>query len=655
MKINWNMRNQIMIPSMALLILAGIIETFVSYQSSRTLLVHTVEQGIRQTSVSLQSTINEFLEERKADIQILAKEPAILQLLTHPAGSQATLVANPVLQMNARLEIQIQNKPYYETMGLLNADGIVVVSNDKKVIGINLKERTYFQEAMSKGQLVISNALLSKSTGNPIFVVAVPVQISGKTSGVFFASINLSHISDQFISPIKIGQEGYVYMVDANGIIIAYPDKTQLFKLNITDWEFGKNIIQSTHDDLMEYVFKGVSKYAAYSRIPASRWSVVATAPVSDTLSALVTLRNQLIGVVFLMMLILGIVMYSVSQRIANPLMNATQVADEVVNKVTDTTQKIYTISSDLSNAANEHATAIASTSSAVTQVDAMVSKNLENALQSAEVAQKSQNSANRGRLVVQEMIGAINEINSANGQIMEQIQSSNQEIAQIVTVINEIGNKTKIINDIVFQTKLLSFNASVEAARAGEHGKGFSVVAEEVGNLAQMSGSAAKEISALLNGSIRKVETIVDNTQNRVQQLVQMGRDKVNDGTRIAGNCGTVLTEIVESVSEVSRMIGEISSASKEQAIGVSEITQSMAKLEKVAHDNTTSAHLSASAAEELSNQTGTLHTVVNALSLAVTGKTTQESEIIHTAASAPSSENALSFQSTHPSRKVA
>ena len=74
----------------------------------------------------------------------------------------------------------------------------------------------------------------------------------------------------------------------------------------------------------------------------------------------------------------------------------------------------------------------------------------------------------------------------------------------------------------IVFQTKLLSFNASVEAARAGEYGKGFSVVAEEVGNLAQMSGIAAKDISALLQSSVKKVEQIATESKTKIDRLVQ-------------------------------------------------------------------------------------------------------------------------------------
>lgn len=72
----------------------------------------------------------------------------------------------------------------------------------------------------------------------------------------------------------------------------------------------------------------------------------------------------------------------------------------------------------------------------------------------------------------------------------------SNKKITEITKVISEVAAKTQVINEIVFKTKLLSFNASVEAARAGDQGRGFSVVAEEVGNLAKMSGDAAKEIS---------------------------------------------------------------------------------------------------------------------------------------------------------------
>ena len=102
-----------------------------------------------------------------------------------------------------------------------------------------------------------------------------------------------------------------------------------------------------------------------------------------------------------------------------------------------------------------------------------MVTKSAENAKRSREVATTSLTTANHGKVSVEKMIEAIEDINRSNNHIVEQINQSNGKITEIVKVISEIGSKTKVINDIVFQTKLLSFNASVEAARAGEHGKG--------------------------------------------------------------------------------------------------------------------------------------------------------------------------------------
>src|SRR6202007_2185187 len=117
------------------------------------------------------------------------------------------------------------------------------------------------------------------------------------------------------------------------------------------------------------------------------------------------------------------------------------------------------------------------------------------------------------------------------NDHVMDQIKQSNEKVADIVKVISEIGNKTKVINDIVFQTKLLSFNASVEAARAGEHGRGFAGVCRGVGNLAEMSGKSAKEISSLLEESVSRVETMVAETRQTVAGLMNRSRSIVETG----------------------------------------------------------------------------------------------------------------------------
>ncbi|MBX2987349.1 MAG: MCP four helix bundle domain-containing protein [Bdellovibrionaceae bacterium] len=276
----------------------------------------------------------------------------------------------------------------------------------------------------------------------------------------------------------------------------------------------------------------------------------------------------------------------------------------------------------NLSSATTEQAASLEQTASAVEEMNSMVKRNAENSVQTADVSTQSQTSAENGKGVVQNMIQAIGDINTSNTRIMEQIDDSNRQIADIVNVISEIGSKTKIINDIVFQTKLLSFNASVEAARAGEHGKGFAVVAEEIGNLAQVSGNAAKEISTMLEDSVRKVEGIVRETKTKVEQLTSEGRIKVEEGTRIAQECGDVLNEIVTNITSVSRMAGEISTASREQAQGVSEINKAMGQLDQVTQQNAATSEEAASAAEELSAQAESMQGLVQSLMEAVQGE---------------------------------
>ncbi len=300
---------------------------------------------------------------------------------------------------------------------------------------------------------------------------------------------------------------------------------------------------------------------------------------------------------------------------------------DENSTQVTSAAQQIAAASEQLSQATTEQAASLEETAASIEEMSSMVQRNSDNAAKSSEVSLGSQTSATRGKQVVREMIDAIGAIDASNNDIMNQINESNNQIADIVKVISEIGEKTKVINDIVFQTKLLSFNASVEAARAGEHGKGFAVVAEEVGNLAQMSGNAAKEISGMLEGSIQKVEGIVKDTQSKVEKLVTQGKEKVQAGTSVAQQCGEVLEEIVGNVTNVSSMVSDISNACLEQSQGVQEITKAMAQLDQVTQENAATSEEAASSAEELSAQADSLKGVVQVLIATIKGGNSEAS----------------------------
>ncbi len=277
--------------------------------------------------------------------------------------------------------------------------------------------------------------------------------------------------------------------------------------------------------------------------------------------------------------------------------------------------------SQSLSEAATEQAASLEQTAASLEEITSMISKASDSAVLTAESSTESQRKAEDGHTAVDQMLTSMDEISQSNEAILAQISDSNRQMSEIVKVIQDIGNRTKIINEIVFQTKLLSFNASVEAARAGEHGKGFAVVAEEVGNLAQMSGNAAKEISDMLDASISKVEGIVEDTQKKVEILIQTGKEKIEAGVTVAKQSSEVLNEIVQNVSRVSGLAQEISQATKEQAQGVAEINKAMTQLDSVTQQNASTSQGAATSAQQLSTQAQALKISVDELMKVIRG----------------------------------
>lgn len=302
---------------------------------------------------------------------------------------------------------------------------------------------------------------------------------------------------------------------------------------------------------------------------------------------------------------------------------------DEVASVLADSSGQVNTDAEQiargaqaLSEASVQQASALAETAASIEEMNSMVDRNSENARNTAQNSEQSRHTAEQGKAVVSQMMHSMEEIHQSNVRIMSQIDQSNREVSQIVEVIQQIGHKTQVINDIVFQTKLLSFNASVEAARAGEHGKGFAVVAQEIGNLARMSGSAAQEISAMLEESIRGVQSTVEKTKTEVENLIADGKKRVESGIDIAHQCETVLSDIVNNVVLVAQLAGEISTASQEQSVGVNELTKAMNLLDQATQRNTTTGAQSAESAERLATQAHSLRDAVMELVQTIHGE---------------------------------
>ncbi len=227
-----------------------------------------------------------------------------------------------------------------------------------------------------------------------------------------------------------------------------------------------------------------------------------------------------------------------------------------------------------LAQGSTEQASSIEEITSSMTQVAAQTKQNAVNANQANELALSAKENAVQGNDQMQEMVKAMAEIND-----------SSSNISKII----------KVIDEIAFQTNILALNAAVEAARAGQHGKGFAVVAEEVRNLAARSANAAKETTEMIENSIKKVEA----------------------GTQIANSTAEALNKIVDGVAKAAVLVGDIASASNEQASGIAQINQAISQVAQVVQTNSATAEESASASEELSSQADLMKNAVSRFKL--------------------------------------
>ena len=283
--------------------------------------------------------------------------------------------------------------------------------------------------------------------------------------------------------------------------------------------------------------------------------------------------------------------------------------------------EKIASGATELSSAATEQAAALQETVATIDQISAMIHKNSEAAAKSKELSIGSKQSAEQGRSIVDSMLIAISEIEMNNNDLSNQMHDSNKQLAEITKLIHEISTKTQVINDIVFQTKLLSFNAAVEAARAGEYGYGFAVVADEIGKLAQRSGGAAKEITSMLQDSVGRVECIIEDTKHKVDRIMEVSKEKINFGAERAKNCKESLDEILISVQSVDALVVEISTASREQSLGVGQVSHAMNQLETVTNQNSAVAQASSTAGDQLRHQADSMNRIVRSLNFYIRG----------------------------------
>jgi methyl-accepting chemotaxis protein-1 (serine sensor receptor) len=248
----------------------------------------------------------------------------------------------------------------------------------------------------------------------------------------------------------------------------------------------------------------------------------------------------------------------------------------------------------DLSSRTEQQAASLEETASSMEELTSTVRQNVDNARQANGLAEKASEVAVTGGQVVREVVDT-----------MSSIKESSNKIVDIISVIDGIA----------FQTNILALNAAVEAARAGEQGRGFAVVATEVRNLAQRSAAAAKEIKALINDSVEKVDA----------------------GSKLVDDAGKTMEEIVSSVQRVTDIMSEITAASEEQSSGIEQVNLAITQMDQATQQNAALVEEAAAAAESLKDQAANLEKAVSIFRVNGMQTIAHVSHVSHAASTTP------------------
>lgn len=303
---------------------------------------------------------------------------------------------------------------------------------------------------------------------------------------------------------------------------------------------------------------------------------------------------------VMLLGLPFALIFLAILRRVISQLKDVSSKLNSAMTEVLNISSEAAESSARLASASTEQSAAVTETVSSMDEIKSMLGQTVDNSSAALKSSEESYNEAASGQKVIDDLRVAMLDIDRAYG-----------ELEEVNRVVSMIRSKTNVINDIVFKTQLLSFNASIEAARAGQHGRGFSVVASEVGKLAEVSGVAAQEIGKLLDQSTRKVAQIVESTKLKVDSANQMSL-----------KCASVFESITHRAGEAKTMVDSITSAASEQQSGVQQVSRAMIEMKSSSEQTDLMAHNIQKLSDSLQAQSRSLATTIQSLDALLTGQ---------------------------------
>ena len=630
----WTMKKKLWVSYLAFLIIPALLIGMFAYNSSKQRVEEDIMQSAKASVDSLNEIINQFIEPKARDVDVLA-ESLNASAVKKEKNSNIGVSEEVSKQLDTFKNVHSELELAY--IGTEKGVYINSPSSSKNPPEYNPTERDWYKQAMqNKGEVVITAPYISKATGNLVVSVA---RTTKDGTGVVAINVNLKEIAN-IAKKIKVGQEGYVYILDSQHKFVYHPEK-----------ELGSTAPANVQNDNLykkksgtfEYLYNGQNKKKMFFVTnDLTGWKLAGTLYSNEVNKEALPILHKTAIVIFLSIVISAIFVVFIIRSITKPMERLIQSANRVANG--DFTEEIIVKQDDeigklsngfkamigtlreiiasLSNAiehlasSSEQLSASSEQTKAATDQVSGAIQDITGAVETATEKLDENEAALSGIVqdtsrivkrvtdlshIVAETSREAEEGSKSVERNVEQMQnihdsvnSSNEVIFSLSQRSHEIAKILEVINGIANQTNLLALNAAIEAARAGEAGKGFAVVAEEVRKLAEESQTSTKLIADI----IKSIQQDTKNSVNMMSEVMQ----KVEQGLVVSTETSGKFANILESTRNVAPQVEEITKTMKLMSQNIDKTLLSAQLITKAAQGNAASAQEVAASTEEQS-----------------------------------------------------
>lgn len=640
------MRMMLLIAAMTLILLAG--SSWFAYDQARNIMEDSIFNAAESTTVQNAELISAIIVglkeqvENRVDVSIFDGFGSSL----NDFSSKQFKDIYWIKQRNSLIASADKDEGI-TAIFLSDLDGQSYVTSDQ-ANQYDISEREYFKKVIETGETIVSNPIVDKVNQQKGIVIVTPIKVNEKMIAVLGEMIDLNNfrVKEQ-VNSMRVNGSGYGWLISANMDTIAYPEDEYIGNQELLEQNTNlKNIAEKMVEGKPGTNFyneNGVIKGIAYTPVPSTDWALAMVFDKGEVLSPLKNMRKGSIVVAVLSVLIGVIVAFFIATYISRPIVKTSKVVEkiaagdfteedndlnhvrndeigilikginrmrqnlrEMITKVADISIQVAASSEELSasghqvgETAEQVSQAIQSVASGAEEQSAQTEEttHIVNKLikQIDETGTLSKNMSQKAEDVMGYIVTGNKRVNKSIDQV-NKVKEDTEEVATTMgslgTASTKIGEIIGLINGIAAQTNLLALNAAIEAARAGEAGRGFSVVADEIRDLAEESSQATKKINEL----IREIQEGVSVAVSRMNEGVKT----VDSSVSVIQETGEIFTRIENAATELRELIMAVSSNGNKMIDNSEKVEDVINELSKVSLEAASNADEVAASSEE-------------------------------------------------------